>query len=153
VFRGSSSVALDSKGRVAIPSRYRDYLASTCNNQLVLTLNPLDQSCLWLYPLPQWEVIDLRLQELSDFDKKYRRTKQMMRGYATDCELDGQGRILIPGTLREYAGLDKHVVFLGQSHKFELWDETAWNRERDEWLEQVGQETETSSNLLGSLSL
>jgi MraZ protein len=118
----------------------------------VLTLNPLDR-CLWLYPLPEWESIDAKLQDLSDFDTQSRRTKQMMRGYATDCELDGQGRILIPETLRQFAGLEKHLVMLGQGNKFELWDETAWNLQRDAWLEQVGQGSGDPSEPLRRLSL
>jgi MraZ protein len=152
VFRGFSTLSVDSKGRLAVPSRYRDRLMAMAEGNLVLTLNPLDRS-LWLYPLPEWEEIEAKLAGLSDFDKQGRRAKQMMRGYATDCQLDAQGRILIPQELRDYAGLDRQAVFLGQGNKFELWDEQAWNKQRDEWLQAVGKDSGEPSEALKSLSL
>ena len=133
VFRGFNKISIDSKGRLAVPSRYRDLIAVQAENNLVITLNPLDRS-LWLYPLPEWDVIEDKLATLSDFDKQSRRTKQMMRGYASDCQLDSQGRILLPKELRSYAELTKQAVILGQGNKFEIWNETAWDAQRDEWL-------------------
>jgi len=152
MFRGFSTLSLDAKGRMAMPSRYRERLAQQCDNALVLTLNPLDR-CLWLYPLPDWELIEAKLGALSDFDKQSRRAKQMMRGYASDCELDGHGRILLPQQLRDYAGISKQVVFLGQGNKFEIWDEANWGQQRDEWLQQVGADTREAPEPLRSLSL
>lgn len=152
MFRGFSAVSIDAKGRLALPSRYRQAIASISGDQLVITLNPLDR-CLWLYPLPAWQVIEEKLAQLSDFDKQSRRTKQMMRGYATECELDGHGRVLLPPKLREFAGLKRDGVLLGQSNKFELWDEAAWNRQRDDWLGQVGEDQEAVSSALRDLSL
>jgi MraZ protein len=152
VFRGFSTLSIDSKGRLAVPSRYRDRLQSISDGNLVLTLNPLDR-CLWLYPVPEWELIESKLADLSDFDKQGRRAKQMMRGYAADCQMDGQGRILIQQELREYAGLDKQVVILGQGNKFELWDQQAWNQQRDQWLQDVGDDSGEPSDALKSLSL
>lgn len=151
MFRGFSTLSLDSKGRMAVPSRYRERLLAMSDGKLVLTLNPLDRS-LWLYPLPEWELIEEKLAQLSDFERQGRRAKQMMRGYASDCQLDGQGRILVPQELREYAGLNKQAVILGQGNKFEVWDEAAWNAQRDEWLQDVGKEEEPSDSLK-SLSL
>ena len=152
MFRGFSTLSIDSKGRLAVPSRYRDRLQSISDGNLVLTLNPLDR-CLWLYPVPEWELIESKLADLSDFDKQGRRAKQMMRGYAADCQMDGQGRILIQQELREYAGLDKQVVILGQGNKFELWDQQAWNQQRDQWLQDVGDDSGEPSDALKSLSL
>ena len=151
MFRGFSTLSLDSKGRMAVPSRYRERLLALSDGNLVLTLNPLDRS-LWLYPLPEWELIEKKLAQLSDFERQGRRAKQMMRGYASDCQLDAQGRILVPQELREYAGLDKQAVILGQGNKFEIWDEAAWNAQRDEWLQDVGKDDEPSDSLK-SLSL
>jgi MraZ protein len=122
------------------------------NGNLVLTLNPLDRS-LWLYPLSEWELIEGKLAELSDFDLQGRRTKQMMRGYATDCQMDGQGRILIPQELRMYAKLGKQAVILGQGNKFEIWDEQTWKKLREEWLEEIGKDAGEPSETLKSLSL
>ncbi len=152
MFRGFSTLSVDSKGRLAIPSRYRERLSSETGGYLVLTLNPMDRS-LWLYPLIEWEFIETKLADLSDFDKQGRRTKQMMRGYAADCQLDAQGRILIPQELRDYAQLKKQAVILGQGNKFEIWDENAWREQRDQWLEQIGDESGEPSDALRSLSL
>ncbi len=152
VFRGFNKISIDSKGRLAVPSRYRDLIAVQAENNLVITLNPLDRS-LWLYPLPEWDVIEDKLATLSDFDKQSRRTKQMMRGYASDCQLDSQGRILLPKELRSYAELTKQAVILGQGNKFEIWNETAWEAQRDEWLESVGDDSVPTPESLQSLSL
>lgn len=152
MFRGCTKLSLDDKGRMAVPSRYRDRLVGLSDGALILTLNPLDRS-LWLYPLPEWEIIETKLAALSDFEKQGRRAKQMMRGYATDCQLDGQGRILLPTELREYAGITKHVMLLGQGNKFELWDEGTWQKLREEWLSEVGNESAEPADSLKSLSL
>jgi len=152
MFRGFSSVSLDSKGRLAIPSRFRERLVEIAGGCLVQTLNPLDRS-LWLYPLPEWDLIEEKLAELSDFDRQSRRTKQMMRGYATDCRLDSHGRILVPAELRDYAQLDKQVIILGQGNKFEIWNRGSWEEQRDHWLGMVGDEEGTPADALQSLSL
>ena len=152
MFRGFSALNLDVKGRLAVPRRYRTQLEDLCNNLLVVTLNPLDR-CLWLYPLPEWEVIEAKLQGLSDFDRQSRRTKQIMRGYATDCEPDKHGRILVPQKLREFAGLTKPVVFLGQGNKFEIWDEEYWNDQREEWLSGIDERSSENSQTLAGLAL
>ena len=137
---------------MAIPARHRDQLAALSPNALVLTLNPWDR-CLWLYPISEWELIEAKLKDLSDFDKQSRRTKQIMRGYATDCSCDPQGRVLLPQELRDFAGLDKRIVFLGQGNKFEIWDEVIWTAQRDEWLGRVHDGDGEPSAALGSLSL
>ena len=152
MFRGFSSVSLDSKGRLAIPSRFRERLMEIAGGCLVQTLNPLDRS-LWLYPLPEWDLIEEKLAVLSDFDRQSRRSKQMMRGYATDCQLDSHGRILVPAELRAYAQLDKQVIILGQGNKFEIWDRGTWEEQRDRWLSMVGDEEGTPVEALQSLSL
>jgi MraZ protein len=152
LFRGFNKISIDNKGRLAVPSRYRELISVQAENSLVITLNPLDRS-LWLYPLPEWDVIEDKLASLSDFDKQSRRTKQMMRGYATDCQLDSQGRILIPKELRSYADLTKQAVILGQGNKFEIWNEKAWEAQRDEWLETVGDDSLSTPESLQSLSL
>ena len=152
MFRGFSSASLDSKGRLAIPSRFRERLMGIAGGCLVQTLNPLDRS-LWLYPLPEWELIEEKLAELSDFDKQSRRAKQMMRGYATDCQLDTHGRILVPAELRNYAQLDKQTIILGQGNKFEIWNRVNWEEQRDHYLSLVGDDKGTPTGALQSLSL
>ena len=152
MFRGFSTVSIDNKGRLAVPSRFRERLVGLADGRLVQTLSPLDRA-LWLYPLPEWDAIENKLAALSDFDRQSRRAKQMMRGYATDSELDAQGRILIPQVLREYAALHRQAVVLGQGNKFEIWDLRTWQEQRDAWLEQVGREAGDPPDALKSLSL
>lgn len=152
MFRGFSAVSIDSKGRLAVPIRFRDRLAVIAGGCLVQTLNPLDRS-LWLYPLSEWELIETKLADLSDFDKQSRRAKQMMRGYATDCQLDAQGRILLIPELRDYASIKKQSVILGQGNKFEIWNQASWEEQRDHWLQQVGNEGDEPSDPLKGLSL
>ncbi len=152
MFRGLSTISVDAKGRLAVPSRYREMLGSGLEAPLVLTLNPWDRA-LWLYPLREWELIESKLSALSDFDRQSRRTKQIMRGYATDCTCDGQGRVLLPQELRAIAGIERQAALLGQGNKFEIWDLDTWNRERDGWLEDVGNGAASPSSTLESLSL
>jgi len=137
---------------MAIPSRYRQRLTTEADGCLVQTLNPLDRS-LWLYPLNNWEQIETKLAALSEFDIRSRRTKQMMRGYAFDCQLDSQGRVLIPSELRDYARLQKQIVILGQGNKFEVWDQSIWEQERDLWLSKVDDRDGEFSDALKPLSL
>jgi MraZ protein len=131
MFRGASKVTLDSKGRLAIPSRFRDRLAARCEGQLVVTVDR--DHCLLIYPLPDWEEIQRKLDRLPSFNKMARETQRLMVGYATDVELDGQGRILLSKALCEFAGLEKQTMLVGQGNKFELWDEERWNQRRDAW--------------------
>ena len=152
MFRGCNTLSVDSKGRLAIPSRYRERLQVMAEGSLVLTMSPLDRS-LWLYPLSEWTLIEAKLAGLSDFDKQGRRAKQMMRGYATDCQIDGQGRILIPQELRGYADLGKLAVVLGQGNKFEIWDAAAWNTLRDDWVQEIGKDKAGTPEPLKTLSL
>lgn len=137
---------------MAVPVRHRERLVTPDSQTLVLTLNPWDR-CLWLYTEREWESIEVKLQALPDFDLASRRTKQIMRGHATECALDGQGRILLPAELRAFAAIDRQVVILGQGNKCEIWDLAAWNRQRDEWLAGVDRDGAPPSATLGSLSL
>lgn len=135
-FQGTNTVNLDVKGRIAIPSLYRERLRSICDNSLVLTINPYDP-CLWLYPGNVWETIGAKLQQLPDDDFETRRTKRMMLGHATPSVLDGQGRIRVPESMRGYAGFEKAISVLGQGHRFEIWNADAWVAQREEWLQRV----------------
>jgi MraZ protein len=125
VFRGVTLLALDAKGRLAIPARHRDALVAASGGRLVLTADP--SRCLLLYPLAAWEPIQARLMSLSSFNERIRGLQRLLVGHADDVDLDGAGRILVPPALRRYAALDKQVVLVGQGHKFEVWDEAQWS--------------------------
>lgn len=151
MFRGLATLNLDSKGRMAIPTRYREGLLRTCEGQMVVTVDR--DHCLLLYTLPDWEEIERKLVRLPSLNKYARRMQRLLIGHATECELDGNGRILLPPALREFAGLDKSVVLIGQGNKFEVWAEEAWAVRRAEWLSETGDEDEELPDELGSLSL
>jgi MraZ protein len=133
VFRGVAHLALDAKGRLAIPARHRDGLTSRTpngdagNGALVLTVDP--SRCLLIYPRLAWEPIQARLMALSSFNEPIRRLQRLLVGHADDVEIDSAGRILVSPALRQYAGLEHHVVLVGQGNRFELWDETRWQGE------------------------
>ena len=132
MFRGVNTLTLDAKGRMAMPTRYRDRLTTHCEGQLVVTVDR--DHCLLLYPLPEWEEIERKLVRLPSLNKQARRLQRLLIGHATELELDGHGRILLPPPLREFAQLEKRIVLIGQGNKFELWNEQHWNERRDGWL-------------------
>ncbi len=150
MFRGVNALNLDSKGRLAIPTRYRDELVRLANGRMVITVDR--DHCLLLYTLPEWEEIERKLVKLPSFNAQARRLQRLLIGHATETELDGNGRILVPPPLRDFAGLDKAVVMIGQGNKFEIWDETKWNERRTEWLSAAEGEGELPDEL-GTLSL
>lgn len=123
---------------MAMPTKYRDRLMERCAGQMVVTVDR--DHCLLLYPLPEWEEIERKLVKLPSLQKQARRLQRLLIGHATECELDGNGRILLPPPLREFAGLEKRIVLIGQGNKFELWDEQAWSERRDQWLSEAAEE-------------
>jgi MraZ protein len=129
MFRGLSPLALDGKGRLAIPTRYRELLMQRCGGHLIVTLDP--SGCLLLYPFPEWEPIEQRLNALPSFSPISRHMQRILVGSATDLELDGAGRILLPAPLREKARLERDVVLVGQGNKFEIWNDQAWQAQFD----------------------
>jgi MraZ protein len=132
MFRGVNKVTLDAKGRLAVPTRYRQRIADICGGQMVITVDV--DYCLSVYPLPDWEDLERRLMRMPSLNRKARRLQRLMVGYATEVELDGHGRVLLSKELREFAGLDRQAILIGQGNRLELWDATRWNERRDEWL-------------------
>ncbi|MCH8158842.1 MAG: division/cell wall cluster transcriptional repressor MraZ [Proteobacteria bacterium] len=132
MFRGASQVSLDAKGRMAIPTRYRERVATRCDGQMIVTVDK--DHCLLVYPLPDWEELERKLVRLPSMNKIARRIVRIMVGYATEVDMDANGRILVSRELRDFASIDKQAMLIGQGNKFELWDEEIWNRKRDEWL-------------------
>lgn len=130
MFRGVSQLNLDSKGRLAVPARFREALTARCGGQLVITGDA--DRCLLIYPLPDWEPIEQRLMTLSSFNPQIRELQRRLVGYAEDVAMDAMGRILVPTALRRYAQLDKAVTLIGQGNKFELWDKAGWESRMEE---------------------
>ncbi|ASG66547.1 division/cell wall cluster transcriptional repressor MraZ [Idiomarina piscisalsi] len=126
MFRGATTLSLDSKGRLAIPAKYRQSLSLDCEGKMVCTID-IKQPCLLLYPLPEWQIIEQKLTRLSSMNPAERRLQRLLLGHADDCEMDKNGRLLISAPLRQHAGLEKKLMLVGQLNKFELWDEGAWH--------------------------
>lgn len=126
MFRGISQLNLDVKGRLAIPARHRDTLLERCAGHLVITADA--DRCLLVYPLPDWELIQQKLEGLSNLDPRVRELQRRLIGFAVDVDMDSAGRVLISPELREYAQLDKSVVLVGQGKKLELWNKDNWDQ-------------------------
>lgn len=139
-----------------MPAKYRERLVESCNGNLVMTIDPTNSTqepCLLLYPLPEWDKIQAKIQSLSSFDRASRRVQRLLIGHAEDVQMDKNGRILIPMELRAYSGIDKKTILIGQGKKFELWDEEKWSACRESWLDDAAiNEGELPSDLT-SLSL
>ena len=151
MFRGVQHINMDAKGRLAMPARQREPLLSECAGQIVVTIDT-QSACLVVYPLPEWERIEQDIQSLPALKPAVKRFQRLMLGYATDLELDGSGRMLLPQSLREYAQLDKKLVLVGQGNKLELWSEALWLAEREQALQDSGPEAELPDELM-SLTL
>lgn len=151
MFRGVNNINLDAKGRMAMPARYRDQLEDCCGGHLVATIDT-NAPCLLLYPLAEWEQIQRKIEALPSFNASSRRIQRLLIGHATDLELDGSGRILLPQTLRDYASLEKQVALIGQGRKLELWKLATWETQRDKWINETGPDAELPDDLK-SLSL
>lgn len=129
MFRGVTALTLDSKGRLAMPARYREVLQVRAGGKLVVTAD--SASCLLVYAAPDWDPIQQKLMSLSSFNPRTRDLQRLLVGNASDVEMDAAGRILVPAPLRKFAGLDKDVALVGQGTRFELWDEGKWGEQME----------------------
>ncbi len=150
-FRGINNIAVDAKGRMALPARYRERLLEACGGRLIVTVD--QDHCLLVYPLPEWEIIEEKINNLPSLNKQARLLQRLYIGYATDLEMDGQGRILLPAMLRDYAGLKKKAVLIGQGKKLEIWDEDTWDKNQEEWVEAVNADEGELPDAMKELSL
>ena len=115
---------------MSIPTRYRDGILARSGGGLVATIDR--DPCLLLYPLPDWEDMERRLMRLPGNKPAVRAYQRRIVGHASEMEMDSHGRILISKELRDFAGLEKQVMLIGQGNKFELWDEARWSQ----WMEE-----------------
>ena len=135
MFRGVNNINIDIKGRFGVPSRFREFLANHCQGEMVVTIDT-EEKCLLIYPRPDWDDIQRRVEDLPSFNAVTRRVQRLLIGHATDVQMDASGRVLLTPPLRAYANLDKKGILIGQGKKMELWDESVWNSKRDSWVEE-----------------
>ena len=121
MFMGEYSHTIDTKGRLIIPSKFREELGET----FVVTKG-LD-GCLFVFSDEEWKAFEVKLKSLPLTNKNARQFARFFVAGATPCELDKQGRILLPATLREFAGLEKDVVLTGMLNRIEIWSKEKWN--------------------------
>ena len=122
VFQGASSLSLDAKGRLSVPTRYRDVLSADAAGQLTITKHP--HGCLMVFPRPEWEQFRDRIAQLPMAAQWW---KRMFLGNAMDVDMDGTGRVLVSPELRQSAGLTRDVLLLGMGKHFELWDKATYD--------------------------
>ncbi len=125
MFQGETAITVDDKGRLAIPTAYREVVARECANRLVITYNPFEQGCLWLFPYAEWEPVRDQVNALSKVVTSHRDLQMKLVGAAAVVEPDGAARVLLPASQRLTTGIEKKAVLLGMGNKFELWSEQA----------------------------
>ena len=125
MFRGHFEHAIDAKGRTSLPARFRDALDAAEDVTLVVTPALFDP-CLHAYPMQAWEELEAKIVKLPQFDPNVVAFRRRYLSAAVECELDKQGRILIPPSLRDHAGLVKDVLWAGMGQTAELWARERW---------------------------
>ena len=125
MFQGETAVTIDDKGRLAIPTAYRELVARACENRMVITYNPYEAGCLWLYPESVWQALRDQINALPMTVKLHRLLQLKLVGSAGVVEPDGNGRVLLPASQRNASGIEKKAVLVGMGNKFELWSEQA----------------------------
>ena len=125
MFQGETAITIDDKGRLAIPTSYRDLVASECGNRLVITYNPFEKGSLYIYPFAAWEKVRDGVNALPRVKEANRRLQLKLVGAAAVVEPDGNGRISLPASHRTTIGIEKKALLVGMGDKFELWSEQA----------------------------
>ncbi|WP_225780969.1 division/cell wall cluster transcriptional repressor MraZ [Xenophilus sp. Marseille-Q4582] len=136
MFQGASSLSLDAKGRLSVPTRHRDVLLATAGGQLTLTRHP--HGCLMIFPRPEWEKFRDKIAALPMNAQWY---KRLFLGSAMDVEMDGTGRVLVSPELREAAGITRETLLLGMGSHFELWDKATHQAKEAEALAAMDPQT------------
>ena len=123
MFMGEYNHTIDTKGRLIVPAKFRELLG----DEFVITRG-LD-GCLFVYPKEEWEAIEVKYREVSQFSKDARKFARFFFAGAAACEVDKQGRILLPAVLREFAGIEKEIVLAGVVSHIEIWSKERWQAE------------------------
>jgi MraZ protein len=137
MFRGSFEHSVDAKGRVSVPAKFRDIIADRYDGRLVMALD-FDR-CLAVYPLEEWEKLEEKIKSLPMMQKEVKDFMRFFFSSATECDLDNQGRILIPPSLRERANINKSVMLVGIINKIEIWDTTGWQERHSQNGEKISE--------------
>jgi len=160
-FLGTNNLNLDGKHRMSMPARYRERIKDVCGGNMVVSpaaplivpgQNPLPEQCLWLYTANEWEAVMQQVMALPSTNPVGRMMQRQFLGNAEEINLDAGGRLLLPSRLREYAGIEKNIVLIGQGKKFEIWDEQLRN-EQAGWDIGAAGSTEQVVAQLNELSL
>jgi len=136
MYFGTNLVKLDAKGRVAIPARHRERLRDCCGSRVAVTIHPMGQPCLWMYPWDEWEKTAQMVANLPPLNAENAMLQHILFTNLYELELDGQGRILLPPTHRNHASLDsaEQIGIVGKGRRFEIWSEQALNAQSDACL-------------------
>lgn len=144
MFRGRFEHSIDLKGRVSVPVKFREILATHSDERLILTNF---DNCLWGYPVAEWRVIEDKVAALPQFKSEVKALQRVFISAATECPVDKQGRILIPPTLRDYAGITKDLVFVGMTKRIEIWSRERWQKVFTESQDNIGEMTDELAGL------
>ncbi|MFO1518099.1 MAG: division/cell wall cluster transcriptional repressor MraZ [bacterium] len=144
MFRGRFENTIDSKGRISVPSKFREVLSAHYDERLIITNF---DGCLWAYPVKEWQAIEEKVSSLPQFKAEVRALQRVFISAASECPLDKQGRILIPPSLREYAGIEREVVFVGMVKRIEIWGKGQWLKEFDQSHAKISDSMEVLANL------
>jgi MraZ protein len=129
MFRGSFEHTLDSKGRLSIPSKFRDVIVGKGDERIVITNFQIDgMRCLDVYPIDEWSRLEEEIRNKPKFDRRMVMFQNYYLSGACECAVDKQGRILIPPLLRQYANLKRNVVLVSALEKFRVWDQDTWKK-------------------------
>ncbi|MCK5504163.1 MAG: division/cell wall cluster transcriptional repressor MraZ [Thermodesulfovibrionia bacterium] len=147
-FSGKYYYTVDPKGRIIIPSPFRKIISAHYNTKLYVT-NALFDHCLHIYPQEEWNRLEEKVRDLPKMDKDIKLFKRRVIASATECELDKQGRVLVPAALREDAGINGDIAIVGQIEKIELWNRKDW----DAVIELAGIDQESVEEKLANYGL
>ena len=143
MFKGIHNINLDGKGRLTIPTKYRNAITDQSNGSMVVTMDT-EEKCLLLYPSTIWATIEKKINDLPSFSKNHSRIQRILIGHAEDLDIDSAGRILLSKPLRLAADMTKKITLIGQGEKFEIWNEDTWNTKVNNWRSEETDESEQS---------
>ena len=143
MFKGIHNINLDAKGRLTMPTKYRNTISDQSNGNMVVTIDS-EEKCLLLYPATIFSSIEKKINDLPSFTKNHRRIQRLLIGHAEDLELDSSGRILLPKPLRLVAEMSKKITLIGQGEKFEIWSDDIWSNRVNKWRSEETDESDES---------